>query len=296
MPAKVISGKVLSQEVRQALAVPMAALAARGVVPGLTVILVGEDPASVSYVTGKEKDAREIGLRSETLRLPVSTGEAELLGHIARLNADPLVHGILVQLPLPSHISSEKVILAIDPAKDVDGFHPVSVGQMVLGGPGFLPCTPHGVVKMLEKAGVSLPGAEVVIVGRSNIVGKPLAVLLMQAPYHCTVTVCHTKTRDLGFHTRRADIVIAAAGRPKMVTADMVREGAVVIDVGVNRVEDATKASGFALVGDTDYGPIAEKASVVTPVPGGVGPMTRAMLVHNTVQAACRIHGVAFGA
>jgi len=165
-----------------------------------------------------------------------------------------------------------------------------------LGGPGFLPCTPHGVVKMLEKAGVSLPGAEVVIVGRSNIVGKPLAVLLMQAPYHCTVTVCHTKTRDLGFHTRRADIVIAAAGRPKMVTADMVREGAVVIDVGVNRVEDATKASGFALVGDTDYGPIAEKASVVTPVPGGVGPMTRAMLVHNTVQAACRIHGVAFGA
>jgi methylenetetrahydrofolate dehydrogenase (NADP+)/methenyltetrahydrofolate cyclohydrolase len=296
MPAKVISGKVLSQEVRQALSAPMAALAARGVVPGLTVILVGEDPASVSYVTGKEKDAKEIGLRSETLRLPVTTGEAELLGLIARLNADPAVHGILVQLPLPSHIRSEKVILAIDPAKDVDGFHPVSVGQMVLGGPGFLPCTPHGVVKMLEKAGVSLPGAEVVIVGRSNIVGKPLAVLLMQAPYHCTVTVCHTKTRDLGFHTRRADIVIAAAGRPRMITADMVREGSVVIDVGVNRVEDATKASGFALVGDTDYGPIAEKASVVTPVPGGVGPMTRAMLVHNTVQAACRIHGVAFGA
>jgi methylenetetrahydrofolate dehydrogenase (NADP+)/methenyltetrahydrofolate cyclohydrolase len=295
MPAKVISGKVLSQEVRQALAAPMAALAAQGVVPGLTVVLVGEDPASVSYVTGKEKDAQEIGLHSQTIRLPASTSQADLLALIARLNDDPSVHGLLVQLPLPAHISSEKVILAIDPAKDVDGFHPVSVGQMVLGGPGFLPCTPYGVVKMLEKAGVTLPGAEVVVVGRSNIVGKPLALLLMQAPYHCTVTVCHTKTKDLAFHTRRADIVIAAAGRPRMVTADMVREGAVVIDVGVNRVEDPSKGSGFALVGDTDYGPIAEKASVVTPVPGGVGPMTRAMLVHNTVKAACLKHGVAFG-
>jgi len=295
MAATVISGKVLSQELRQALAAPVAELAARGIRPGLTVILVGDDPASVSYVTGKEKDAREVGLNSETIRLPVSTTEDELLALIGRLNADPLVHGLLVQLPLPPHIASGKVILAIDPAKDVDGFHPVSVGQMVLGGPGFLPCTPHGVVKMLEKTGVPLAGAEVVIVGRSNIVGKPLALLLMQAPYHCTVTVCHTKTKNLAAHTLAADIVIAAAGRPNTVTASMVRPGAVVIDVGVNRVVDATKASGFALVGDTEYAAIAEKASFVTPVPGGVGPMTRAMLVQNTVEAACHAHGVPFG-
>lgn len=295
MSATVISGKNLSQELRQSLATPIAELAARGVRPGLTVILVGEDPASVSYVTGKEKDAREVGLRSETIRLPDSTSEEDLLSLIARLNADPLVHGLLVQLPLPAHIRSEKVILAIDPAKDVDGFHPVSVGQMVLGGRGFLPCTPHGVVKMLEKTGVPLPGAEVVIVGRSNIVGKPLALLLMQAPYHCTVTVCHTKTKNLAAHTLAADIVIAAAGKPGTVTAAMVRPGACVIDVGVNRVPDGSKASGFALVGDTDYDAIAEKAAFVTPVPGGVGPMTRAMLVHNTVKAACLAHGVTFG-
>ena len=294
MAATVISGKLLSQELRDGLAVPIQALAQRGVKPGLTVILVGEDPASVSYVTGKEKDAREVGLNSETIRLPVSTSEVDLLALIARLNADPSVHGLLVQLPLPPHIRSEKVILAIDPAKDVDGFHPVSVGQMVLGGAGFLPCTPHGVLKILEKTGRALPGSEVVIVGRSNIVGKPLALMLMQAPYHCTVTVCHTKTRNLPDHTLRADIVIAAAGRPNTVTAAMVRPGAIVIDVGVNRVPDPTKTSGFALVGDTEYAAIAEKASFVTPVPGGVGPMTRAMLVINTVKAACLKHGVAF--
>lgn len=295
MPAMVISGKTLSQELRQALAPSIDALKAVGVRPGLAVILVGEDPASVSYVTGKEKDAREIGLHSRTLRLPVETSEAELLSLVAQLNADPEIHGLLVQLPLPAHIRSDHVIQAIDPAKDVDGFHPVSLGQMVLGGDGFVPCTPFGVVKMLEKAGVPLAGAEVVVVGRSNIVGKPLALLLMQAPYHCTVTVCHTKTRNLADHTRAADIVIAAAGRPGTVTADMIRPGACVIDVGVNRVADPSKASGFTLVGDTDYGSIAEKASVVTPVPGGVGPMTRAMLVYNTVKAACRIHGVPFG-
>ncbi len=294
MAATVISGKLLSQELRQALAAPIARLAVQGVRPGLTVILVGEDPASVSYVTGKEKDAREIGLNSETIRLPVSTSEEELLALITRLNADPAVHGLLVQLPLPPHIRSARVILAIDPAKDVDGFHPVSVGQLVLGGPGFLPCTPHGVLKMLQKTGVSLTGAEVVIVGRSNIVGKPLALLLMQAPYHCTVTVCHTKTKNLKAHTLAADIVIAAAGHPHTVTAEMIRPGAIVIDVGVNRVPDASKASGFALVGDTDYAGIAEKASFVTPVPGGVGPMTRAMLVENTVRAACLSTGIAF--
>jgi len=294
MPATVISGKVLSQELRDALLAPLAALAAQGVRPGLTVVLLGEDPASVSYVTGKEKASRELGMNGETLRLPSTTSEADLLALIARLNADPAVHGILVQLPLPGHIRSDRVILAIDPAKDVDGFHPVSVGQMVLGGDGFLPCTPHGVLKILEKTGAPLAGAEVVIVGRSNIVGKPLALLLMQAPYHCTVTVCHTKTKNLAAHTLAADIVIAAVGKPHTVTAAMVRPGAVVIDVGVNRVPDASKASGFALVGDTDYAEIAEKASFVTPVPGGVGPMTITMLLHNTVQAACRTHGVAF--
>jgi len=294
MPATVISGKLLSRELLQSLAQPIAALAARGIIPGLSVVLVGEDPASISYVTGKEKDAREVGLNSETLRLPVSTSEADLLALIARLNADPKVDGILVQLPLPSHIRSERVILAIDPSKDVDGFHPISVGQMVLGGRSFLPCTPHGVLKMLEKTGIPLVGAEVVVVGRSNIVGKPLALLLMQAPYHCTVTVCHTRTRDLAAHTLRADIVIAAAGKPGTVTAAMIKPGSIVIDVGVNRVSDSSKASGFALVGDIEYAAIAEKASFVTPVPGGVGPMTRAMLVHNTVKAACQRHGVAF--
>jgi methylenetetrahydrofolate dehydrogenase (NADP+)/methenyltetrahydrofolate cyclohydrolase len=294
MPATVISGKVLSQELREGLAVPIAALATRGVRPGLTVVLVGDDPASVSYVTGKEKTSVELGMKGETLRLPASTPEADLLALVAKLNADPEVDGILVQLPLPPHIRSDLVIRSIDPSKDVDGFHPVSVGQLILGGQGFIPCTPYGVLKMLEKTGVPLAGAEVVVVGRSNIVGKPLALLLMQAPYHCTVTVCHTRTRDLAAHTRAADIVIAAAGKPGTVTASMVREGACVIDVGVNRVPDASKASGFRLVGDTDYEPIAQKAAFVTPVPGGVGPMTIIMLMYNTVKAACLRHGVPF--
>jgi len=294
MPATVISGKVLSQELREALAGPLGLLAARGVRPGLTVVLVGDDPASVSYVTGKEKASVELGMKGETIRLAASVSEEELLALVAKLNADPDVHGILVQLPLPAHIRSDRVIQAIDPAKDVDGFHPVSVGQLILGGQGFIPCTPYGVLKMLEKTGIPLAGAEVVVVGRSNIVGKPLALLLMQAPYHCTVTVCHTKTKDLTAHTRAADIVIAAAGKPVTVTAAMVREGACVIDVGVNRVPDASKASGFRLVGDTEYDAIAEKAAFVTPVPGGVGPMTITMLLHNTVKAACLKHGVPF--
>jgi methylenetetrahydrofolate dehydrogenase (NADP+)/methenyltetrahydrofolate cyclohydrolase len=294
MPATVISGKVLSQELREGLAAPLASLKAVGVRPRLTVVLVGEDPASVSYVTGKEKTSVELGMKGETLRLPESTTEAELLALVARLNADPEVNGILVQLPLPKHIRSDLVIQAIDPSKDVDGFHPASVGQLILGGQGFIPCTPYGVLKMLEKTGLPLAGAEVVVVGRSNIVGKPLALLLMQAPYHCTVTVCHTRTKDLASHTRRADIVIAAAGKPGTVTADMVREGACVIDVGVNRVPDASKTSGFRLVGDTEYESIAQKAAFVTPVPGGVGPMTIIMLMYNTVKAACLRHGVPF--
>ncbi len=294
MPATVISGKVLSEELRGALAVPLSALASRGVRPGLTVVLVGEDPASVSYVTGKEKASIELGMKGETIRLPDTTTEAELLALVARLNADPEVNGILVQLPLPAHIRSDLVIRAVDPEKDVDGFHPVSVGQLILGGRGFISCTPYGVLKILEKTGVPLVGAEVVVVGRSNIVGKPLALLLMQAPYHCTVTVCHTRTRDLAAHTRRADVVIAAAGKPGTVTAGMVRDGACVIDVGVNRIPDASKKSGFRLVGDTEYDAIAQKASFVTPVPGGVGPMTITMLMYNTVKAACLRHGVPF--
>ncbi len=287
MAATVIRGKELAQEIRSSLAGRLAELKTLGITPGLTVVLVGDDPASDSYVKGKEKACLELGLNSQTLRFPSTMAQSELMTLIDRLNADPAVHGILVQLPLPSPLNAEPVIRAIDPAKDVDGFHPVSLGKLLLGQETFVSCTPHGVVKMLEKAGVPLLGAEVVVVGRSNIVGKPLALLLMQAPYHCTVTVCHTKTRALADHTRRADIVIAAAGHPGTVTADMVKPGACVIDVGVNRVPDATKSSGFALVGDTDYAAIAEKASFVTPVPGGVGPMTITMLMVNTVKAAC---------
>lgn len=292
MAATVIRGKELSQELRSSLAGRLAKLKTLGVTPGLTVVLVGDDPASDSYVKGKEKACLELGLNSQTLRFPATLAQSDLLALIARLNADPAVHGILVQLPLPAPLDAEPVIRAIDPAKDVDGFHPVSLGKLLLGQETFVSCTPHGVVKMLEKTGVPLVGAEVVVVGRSNIVGKPLALLLMQAPYHCTVTVCHTKTRALAEHTRRADIVIAAAGRPGTVTADMIKPGACVIDVGVNRVPDATKASGFALVGDTDYAPIAEKASYVTPVPGGVGPMTITMLMVNTVKAACLANNI----
>jgi methylenetetrahydrofolate dehydrogenase (NADP+)/methenyltetrahydrofolate cyclohydrolase len=243
-------------------------------------------------VRGKEKACLELGMVSTTLRFPSSLTEIELVALVARLNADDAVDGILVQLPLPSHINTDNVILAIDPAKDVDGFHPVSLGRLIQGQETFVSCTPHGVVKILEKAGVNLVGAEVVVVGRSNIVGKPVAMLLMQAPYHCTVTVCHTKTRDLKSHTLRADIVIVAAGRPNTVTADMIRPGSCVIDVGVNRVPDASKASGYRLVGDTDYQPIAEKAAFVTPVPGGVGPMTITMLMVNTVRAACLRRGL----
>lgn len=294
MAAKVISGKVLAQNLRDRLTADLEALKARGHSPGLTVVLVGDDPASVSYVTAKEKACLDLGMRGKTIRLVAETAEADLLKLITELNADPLVDGILVQLPLPRHISSEKVILAIAPEKDVDGFHPVSVGKMVLGQPTFLPCTPHGVLKMLETSGVPLVGAEVVIVGRSNIVGKPLALMLMQAPYHCTVTVCHTKTKDLGLHTRKADIVIAAAGKARMLGADMIKPGACVIDVGVNRIEDPTKASGFRLVGDVDYEGVSAIAGSITPVPGGVGPMTITMLLVNTVQSACRRAGLPF--
>jgi len=294
MPAKIIDGKAVAQEMREELRAEVAQLKSRGIVPGLGVILVGDNPASKSYVTAKEKACEEIGIYSDDNRLPAATTQAELLALVRRMNADPRIHGILVQLPLPEHLNEAEVLLAIEPAKDVDGFHPMNVGRMVVGERAFLPCTPHGVIQLLLRSQVRLDGAHVVIVGRSNIVGKPLANLLMQkAPTgNATVTVCHTRTRNLAEHTRRADIVIAAAGRPNTITADMIREGAVVIDVGVNRVDDASKKSGFRLVGDVDFERVQEKAALITPVPGGVGPMTITMLLYNTVESAKRAAGL----
>jgi methylenetetrahydrofolate dehydrogenase (NADP+)/methenyltetrahydrofolate cyclohydrolase len=289
MSAIIIDGKQVAQEIRAELEAQVRQLKLdKGIVPGLAVVLVGEDPASQSYVTAKEKACAEIGVYSDDNRLPAETSEDELLVLINKLNKDPKIHGILVQLPLPRHIDEAKVIMAISPDKDVDGFHPVSVGKMVIGEKAFLPCTPHGVLQLLVRSDVKLDGAEVVIVGRSNIVGKPLANLLLQksALGNATVTVCHTRTRNLAAHTSRADIVIAAAGHPKTITAEMVRPGAVVIDVGVNRVADPSAKRGYRLVGDVDYLPVKEKASLITPVPGGVGPMTITMLLVNTVQAA----------
>lgn len=288
MSAGIIDGKEIALRVREDAARRAAALKARGIEPCLAVVLVGEDPASVSYVSGKEKALAEAGMAGRDIRLPASTSEEELLSLVAQLNADPSVDGILVQLPLPKHIREERVIVAIDPAKDVDGFHPISVGNMVIGRPGFLPCTPHGVVVMLKEMGVKTDGAHVVVVGRSNIVGKPLANLLARRDVNATVTVCHTGTKDLAEHTRRADILIAAAGRPRLISGDMIRPGAVVIDVGVNRVEDPSAKKGFRLVGDVDFESAKEAASLITPVPGGVGPMTIAMLIRNVVESAER--------
>jgi methylenetetrahydrofolate dehydrogenase (NADP+)/methenyltetrahydrofolate cyclohydrolase len=288
MSAKIIDGKQIAADIRAELKAEVAALKTKGVVPGIGVILVGADPASISYVTAKEKACEEIGIYSDDNRLPAETSEKDLLALVNKMNRDPKINGILVQLPLPKHIDEQKVLLAVDPAKDVDGFHPISVGKMCVGQKTFLPCTPHGVVQLLVRAGVKLDGAEVVIVGRSNIVGKPLANMLIQkSPTgNATVTVCHTRTKDIAAHTRRADIVIAAAGRPNTITADMVKDGVVIIDVGVNRIPDATKKSGFRLVGDVDFEGLKDKASLITPVPGGVGPMTITMLLYNTVDSA----------
>ncbi|MEN6383933.1 MAG: bifunctional methylenetetrahydrofolate dehydrogenase/methenyltetrahydrofolate cyclohydrolase FolD [Phycisphaerales bacterium] len=290
MSAKIIDGKQIAADIREELKAKVGQLKAKGVTPGLGVILVGLDPASISYVTAKEKACHDIGMFSDDNRLPAETSEKDLLALVAKMNNDPKIHGILVQLPLPKHIDEQKILLAIDPAKDVDGFHPVNVGKMCVGQKAFLPCTPHGVVQLLIRSGVKLDGAEVVIVGRSNIVGKPLANMLIQksAIGNATVTVCHTRTKNIAAHTRRADIVIAAAGRPNTITADMVKPGAAVIDVGVNRIEDATKKSGFRLVGDVDFEGVSKVASLITPVPGGVGPMTITMLLFNTVESASR--------
>jgi len=288
MSAKIIDGKQIASVIRAELKTSVEKLKAKGITPGLGVILVGADPASISYVTAKEKACSEIGIYSDDNRLPAETSEKDLLALVNKMNNDPKINGILVQLPLPKHIDEQKVLLAIDPAKDVDGFHPVSVGKMVVGQKAFLPCTPHAVLQLLQRSGVKTEGAEVVIVGRSNIVGKPLAIMLMQKSptANATVTVCHTRTKNIAAHTKRADIVIAAAGKPNAITADMIKDGAVVIDVGINRVDDATKKSGFRLIGDVDFEGVKEKAGFITPVPGGVGPMTIAMLMKNTLHAA----------
>ena len=283
--AKLIDGVAIAKQVRAEVARDAAALIARGVTPGLTVVLVGDDPASAVYVRAKEKACIEAGMNGKTLRLPAETSQADLLALIDQLNADATVHGILVQMPVPKHIDPQAVILRISAAKDVDGFHPVNVGRVWIGEKnGFAPCTPAGVMVMLEKAGVNVMGQNVVILGRSNIVGKPMVSLMVAAS--ATVTVCHSKTRDLPSVVRGADILIAAIGKPEFVKADMVKPGAVVIDVGINRVDDATNAKGYRIVGDVDFAAVGQVASKISPVPGGVGPMTIAMLLKNTVRAA----------
>lgn len=294
MVAKLISGNEVAAQIREELKERVKRLKEKGITPALAVVLVGEDPASVSYVTAKAKGAEEIGMYEETVRLPANTAEEEVLKTVDRLNKDPKFHGILVQLPLPKHIDTEKVINYISPEKDVDGFHPVNVGKLLRGEPCPLPCTPHGVQQLLVRSGYDPDGKHVVICGRSNIVGKPLAAILMQKKKgaNATVTVCHTGTKDMAKFTRQADILVAAMGSPKAITADMVREGTVVIDVGVNRVEDKTRERGFRLVGDVDFDAVKEKAEAITPVPGGVGPMTVTMLLMNTVEAAERKAGL----
>lgn len=293
--AALIDGAAIGRLVRNDVAVEVARLKALGIVPGLSVVLVGEDPASAVYVRSKGKACEEAGMRGETIRLPADTSEAQLLEQVDALNNDPRVHGILVQMPLPKHMSADKVIRRIKPEKDVDGFHPVNVGKLSIGErDGFVPCTPAGAIELLVRSGVDTKGKDAVIVGRSNIVGKPMAALLVQdaAGGNCTVTVCHSRTADLASHTRRADILVAAIGRPEMITGDMIKPGAVVIDVGINRVNDPSSPKGYRIVGDVHFASARAVASLITPVPGGVGPMTIAMLMKNTVRAAAQIAGV----
>ena len=289
METKIIDGKQIASDVRADVAKKVAELKEKGVFFCFAVILVGENPASVSYVTGKRKALAEVGMVDKSITLPESTGEAELLKLIDELNKDDSVHGILVQLPLPKHINEDKVIMAICPEKDVDGFHPVSVGNMMIGRPGFLPCTPHGIIVLLEKMGIETSGKHAVVIGRSNIVGKPVSILLARKETNCTVTMCHTGTKNMAEITKQADIVVVASGRPHTLTCDMVKEGAVVIDVGVNRIPDDSKKSGFRLVGDSDFDDLVGKVSYITPVPGGVGPMTIAMLMQNTLESAQKL-------
>ena len=289
MPAELIDGTAIARSIREEAARDAAQLTEQGVRPGLAVVLVGEDAASVVYVRSKEKACVEAGMHSVKVQLPATTSQDELLSVVKVLNNDPLVHGILVQMPLPKHLDPDAVIRSIDPRKDVDGFHPVNVGKLLIGErDGFVSCTPAGIQQMLVRSNVETKGAECVIVGRSNIVGKPMAALLVQdSPGgNATVTVCHSRTRDVSAHTRRADIVIAAAGRAGLITGDMLKPGAVVIDVGMNRIADESVARRYRLVGDVDFESASKVASKITPVPGGVGPMTIAMLLANTVKAA----------
>lgn len=288
MTAKIVSGTEVAKEIREELKAELAELKEKhNIVPGLVTILVGEDPASQSYVAAKNKTAHAIGIHSEQITLDADTSEEELLALVRKYNADEKINGILVQLPLPKHIDEGKVLNEINPEKDVDGFHPVNIGRMVLGEQCFLPCTPHGVLELLARSGVETSGAEVVIIGRSNIVGKPMANLMLQKrpSGNATVTLCHTRTKDMAEHCRRADIIIAAVGVPKLVTADMVKDGVAVMDVGVNRI-GKTESGKAILAGDVDFDGVKEKASVITPVPGGVGPMTITMLMKNTLQSA----------
>ena len=287
MTAQILDGKALAEELRTSFRARVDALTARGHRPGLVVILVGEDPASQVYVRNKVNACEKVGLYSEKLTYHVDVAPQVVLDKIAELNADPKIHGILVQLPLPAQFDADKVLEAIAPEKDVDGFHAENVGALMQGNPRFIPCTPYGVMKMLEKGGVDLRGKEAVVVGRSNIVGKPMAMLLLAQG--ATVTVCHSRTADLKFHTSRADVLVAAVGRPKMITGDMIKPGAVVIDVGINRLPPE---QGGKLCGDVDFDSCKEVASLITPVPGGVGPMTITMLLANTIEAAERKAGL----
>jgi len=288
MAAQIIDGIKIAAQIREQLSFRISGLKMVGVTPGLAVILVGNDPASESYVRGKGKAAEELGIYSRQINLPETVSEDELIRQVDYLNANPKIHGILVQSPLPSHLDENKVVLRIDPAKDVDGFHPMNVGKMLIGVPGLLPATPHGIQELLIRTGNDPGGKHVVVVGRSNLVGKPVAAILMQKAKgaNATVTICHSGTIDLAKHTRQADILIAAMGKPRFIKADMVKDGAVVIDVGVTREEDSLAKNGYKLVGDVDFEAVARKAKAITPVPGGVGPMTVAMLMMNTVSAA----------
>ena len=291
MSAEVFDGKSLAADLSVGVARQVVALTDKGLTPTLAVVLVGTNPASQSYVRGKAKACAAVGIHSIDRTLPEDTSQEELASVVAELNAAPDVDGILVQLPLPDHIDAEPILLSIAPEKDVDGFHPVSLGMLVRGTPTFLPCTPFGIVRIFESARIDTTGKEVVVVGRSNIVGKPIAIMLMQRDANATVTVCHTRTVDMAAHTRRADILIVAAGAVNAITADMVKPGAVVIDVGMNRVPDASRKRGYRLVGDVDFEGVKETASFITPVPGGVGRLTVAMLLENTVRACERRRG-----
>ena len=293
--ARILSGKELATKMRQEMQLELTKLKnEHTLVPALSVILVGDDPGSISYVKGKEKACAEVGIDVKKYKFEADYPEASLLKLISDLNQDSTVHGILVQLPLPEHINEEKVLFAIDPEKDVDGFHPVNVGRLMIGAPAYIPGTPHGIQQLLLRNEISISGKHVVIVGRSNIVGKPLALLLVQKKpgANATITICHTGTKNMADLTRLADILVVAAGRAHTVNAEMIKDGAVVIDVGVNRVEDSTKKSGYRLIGDVEFDEVSAKASAISPVPGGVGPMTITMLLHNVIHAAKRQKGI----